>query len=232
MAGDRLKEARTFFTQGNKTSDAVIRVEDHELQVDLVIISLMSPTLASEFQPRPDPNSPPGETNKAVAKLVGPVDDIVDMLTSIYPNFRDVNVVDEDNVEYLLPLAAKYKLLFLLRTCENVIVDRIPNLNNWYGGSSKVERSNEVYEQENMDRLMRYFVLADKYQSDAVRNQCMDKLVKCSYSAKHKSNLATPTRNTKAFQQLDPTARWEILRNRLFYVEGTYGRVTDNLEDL
>ncbi|XP_046552861.1 uncharacterized protein LOC124262418 isoform X2 [Haliotis rubra] len=228
MAEDRLKEAKTFFTEGNKTSDAVIQVEDHELHVDLVIISLMTSTLASEFQPRPDPNSPPGETNKAVAKLVGPVDHIVDMLTSIYPNFRNVNVVNKDNVEYLLPLAAKYKLLYLQQACETIIVEAVPQLSY---SSQQSTITNENYNQsENKERLMRYFVLADKHKLVEVRKMCMDKLVKCLYSEKwcsynYVENVecnVKPTRSTEAFQQLDPSTRWEILRNRLFYVEGNF----------
>ncbi|XP_048253671.1 uncharacterized protein LOC124128501 isoform X2 [Haliotis rufescens] len=221
MSESRLKEAKTFFTEGNKKSDAVIQVKDHELHVDLNIISLMSPTLASEFQPRPDPLSPPSETNKAVAKLDGRVDHIVDMLTSIYPNFRSVNVVDKDNVEYLLPLAAKYKLLFLMDTCETLIIGAAPGMNDSYH-TCQIEITNEEYKHENKDRLMRYFVLAHKHELDVVRKCCMDKLVKCSYSIQtNHQTRRNPTRRTAAFQQLDPTTRWEILRNRLFYLEET-----------
>ncbi|XP_071088118.1 uncharacterized protein [Haliotis cracherodii] len=238
MSESRLKKVKTFFTEGNKKSDAVIQVEDHELHVDLNIISLMSPTLASEFQPRPDPLSPPSETNKAVANLDGLVDHIVDMLTSIYPNFRSVNVVDKDNVEYLLPLAAKYKLLFLLETCKTLIIGAVPGMNYvpiMISVTIQKQITNEEYKDENRDRLMRYFVLAHKHELDVVRKCCMDKLVKCSYSKPTNYSTSThmnPTRCTPAFQQLDPTTRWEILRNRLFYLEGTYGEVTDNLEDL
>ncbi|XP_046360396.2 uncharacterized protein LOC124137970 isoform X2 [Haliotis rufescens] len=232
---DRLKEVKTFFTEGNKKSDAVIQVEDHELHVDLNIISLMSPTLASEFQQRPDHQSPPRKTNKAVAKLDGRVDHIVDMLTSIYPNFRSVNVVDEDNVEYLLPLAAKYKLLFLLETCKTLIEKELPgmNMNTYIYLPTRMEITSERYHKENKDRLMRYFVLAHKNELFELRKRCMNKLVKCYYSTKaHEQDGGTPTRRTAAFQQLDPTTRWEILRNRLFYLEGTYGEVTDNFEDM
>ncbi|XP_071088091.1 uncharacterized protein [Haliotis cracherodii] len=233
MSESPLKEAKTFFTEGNKKSDAVIQVEDHELHVDLNIISLMSPTLASEFQPRPDPQSPPSETNKAVAKLDGNVDHIVDMLAANYPNFRSVNVVDKDNVEYLLPLAAKYKLLFLMEMCKTLIIGAIPGMNN--SRTCKIQTTNEEYKKENKNRLMRYFVLAHKHELEVVRKCCMDKLVKCSYSKPTNYSTFTnsnPTRCTLAFQQLDPTTRWEILRNRLFYLEGTYGYGTDNLEDL
>ncbi|XP_071088107.1 uncharacterized protein [Haliotis cracherodii] len=236
MSESRLKEAKTFFTKGNKKSDAVIQVGDHELHVDLNIISLMSPTLASEFQPRPDPLSPPSETNKAVANLDGRVDHIVDMLTSIYPNFRSVNVVDKDNVEYLLPLAAKYKLLFLLETCKTLIIGAVPGMNA--SRTSQIQITNDDYNEEDKDRLMRYFVLSHKHELDVVRKCCMDKLVKCSYSKQITDRYSMygtnskPTRCTLAFQQLDPTTRWEILRNRLFYLEGTYGYRTDNLEDL
>ncbi|XP_071088797.1 uncharacterized protein [Haliotis cracherodii] len=230
---DLLKEVKTFFTEGNKKSDAVIQVEDHELHVDLIVISLMSPTLANEFQSRPDPQSPPSETNKAVAKLDGCVDHIVDMLTAIYPNFR--SVVDKDNVENLLPLAAKYKLLFLLETCETFIEKELPdmNMNMELTSYRRKQITSESYQKENKDRLMRYFVLAQKNELFELRKRCMNKLVKCYYSTKkHEGDGGTPTRCTPAFQQLDPTTRWEILRNRLFYLEGTYGEVTDNLEDM
>ncbi|XP_046552875.1 uncharacterized protein LOC124262431 isoform X2 [Haliotis rubra] len=237
MAEDRLKESKTFFTEGNMNSDAVIQMEDHELHVDLNIISLMSSTLAGEFQPRPDPNSLPGETNKAVAKLVGPVDHFVDLLTSIYPNFRSVNVVNKDNVEYLLPLAAKYKLLFLLRRCEKYIVEAVSRMQCKYYTCNSIFGSNSnnysCYDRDDIKRLMRYFALANQTNLEA-RKHCMDKLVTHSYSVnrKDKDNVPEPTRHTAAFKQLDPTTRWEILRNRVFYLEGTYGKVTDNVEDL
>ncbi|XP_046552862.1 uncharacterized protein LOC124262419 [Haliotis rubra] len=230
MDEGRLKEAKRFFMGENMKSDAVIEVEAHEFQVDMNIISLASSTLANEFQPHPDPISPPGETNKAVAKLVGPVDHILDMLTFIYPNFG--NVVNKHNVEYLLQLAVKYKLLFLQEACGKYIVEALSRMQCMC--DLPAYRKMQWYDRPIMERLVRYFALAHQTDLVEARKRCMDKLVIHPYSEqrKYKDKILVPTRNIAAFKQLDPTTRGEIERNRVLYLEGTYGKVTDKVEDL